>query len=122
MGDLNDEPDDQSVAEILKAAPAGTKPQAGELYNLFSKHYAEGEGTLWYRDWDLFDHIIVSGNLLNKKKRNRPVIRKPYGNIFNPDWLLYENKYNETVPFRSYRGEYLGGYSDHLPVYTILEY
>jgi len=123
MGDLNDEPDDESIILGLEALPMGRKPEAGELYNLFYKSFKEGEGTLWYKNWDLFDQIIVSGNLLVKKRKNIPRILTPYGFIVKREWMLYENNYGDQVPLRSYsRGKYLEGYSDHLPVYTILEY
>ncbi|MBN1199844.1 MAG: hypothetical protein JXA23_10865 [Bacteroidales bacterium] len=135
MGDLNDEPSDESVTLALEALPVEKKPASGELYNLFYKKYQEGSGTLWYRDWDLFDQIIVSGNLLIRKKGNIPVINPPEGTVFNQSWMLEQSGKKgstslspgddkEAVPLRSYeykRG-YLGGFSDHLPVYVVLQY
>ena len=123
MGDLNDEPDDESIILGLEALPIDRKPETGELYNLFYKSFKEGEGTIWYKDWELFDQIIVSGNLLANKRKNRTRIDAPYGFIMNKHWMLYKNNYGDKVPLRSYsRGNYLEGYSDHLPVYTILDY
>ncbi|MBE0648853.1 MAG: endonuclease/exonuclease/phosphatase family protein [Bacteroidales bacterium] len=124
MGDLNDEPSDESVALALEALPVDKKPESRELYNLFYNAYTEGEGTLWYRDWDLFDQIIVSGNLLGKKKKNSPAINPPSGSIFSESWMLDPEGAKEPTPFRSYaykRG-YIGGFSDHLPVYIVLTY
>lgn len=124
MGDLNDEPSDESVSLALEALPVEKKPVPGELYNLFYKPFTEGLGTLWYRDWDLFDQIIVSGNLLIRKRNNYPVVIPPEGKIFNPSWILDPAGAKEPVPLRSYdykRG-YLGGFSDHLPVYITLQY
>ncbi|MBC8315166.1 MAG: endonuclease/exonuclease/phosphatase family protein [Bacteroidetes bacterium] len=123
MGDMNDEPDDESIILGLEALPITKKPETGELYNLFYRSFKEGEGTIWYKDWDLFDQIIVSGNLLITKRKNRPHIDSPYGFIMNKHWMLYKNNFGENIPLRSYRGgKYLKGYSDHLPVYTILSY
>ena len=124
MGDLNDEPSDKSVSLALEALPVVKKPASGELYNLFYHSFEEGNGTLWYRDWDLFDQIIVSGNLLTKKRGNIPVIRPPEGHIFNEAWILESYDGKEPVPLRSYKYKrgYLGGYSDHLPVYITLQY
>lgn len=124
MGDLNDEPSDESVALALEALPVEKKPVSNELYNLFYHAYEQGEGTLWYRDWDLFDQIIVSGNLLVRKRKNTPFIFPPEGSIFRAPWVLDPVGAKEPVPFRSYaykRG-YIGGFSDHLPVYMILQY
>lgn len=124
MGDLNDEPSDESVLLALEALPVEKKPASGELYNLFYKSFEEGYGTLWYRDWDLFDQIIVSGKLLIKKRGNIPYIRPPEGHIFNEAWMLESNDGKEPVPLRSYKYKrgYLGGFSDHLPVYVTLQY
>lgn len=124
MGDLNDEPSDESVSKALHALPVPKKPVPGELYNLFYQPYSEGAGTLWYRDWDLFDQIIVSGELLSRKKNHTPSIDPPEGVIFNQPWILDPGAASEPVPLRSYdykRG-YLGGFSDHLPVYVVLHY
>ena len=108
MGDLNDEPDNESIILGLEALPLEKRPKAGELYNLFFTSFKDGKGTLWYRSWDLFDQIIVSGNLLSKRRKNIPRILPPYGFIVNEEWMLYENKYGDIVPLRSYaRGEYL---------------
>ena len=124
MGDLNDEPPDESVSLALEAWPVEKKPASGELYNLFYSSFKKGDGTLWYRDWDLFDQIIVSGSLLIKKRRNVPVIRPAEGYIFRETWILDSYKGKEPVPFRSfaYKRGYIGGFSDHLPVYIILQY
>ncbi|NQV01184.1 MAG: endonuclease/exonuclease/phosphatase family protein [Bacteroidia bacterium] len=124
MGDLNDEPSDESIKLALEAFQVEKKPVAGELYNLFYSSFEEGNGTLWYRSWDLFDQIIVSGNLLIKKRRNIPVIKPPEGYIFRETWILDPYNGKEPVPLRSfaYKRGYLGGYSDHLPVYIILQY
>lgn len=124
MGDLNDEPSDESVAMVLEALPVEKKPVSGELYNLFYSAYDEGKGTLWYRDWDLFDQIIVSGSLLSRKRGKPPVIVPPVGHIFNQPWMLDPEGAKEPVPLRSYdykRG-YLAGFSDHLPVFVVLQY
>jgi len=124
MGDLNDEPSDESVALALEALPVDKKPTSGELYNLFYKSFEEGKGTLWYRDWDLFDQIIVSGSLITKKKSTIPSINPPAGYILSEPWMLDPAEAKEPTPFRSYaykRG-YVGGFSDHLPVYLVLSY
>jgi len=123
LGDLNDEPADKSVALTLEALEPGKDPQPGELYNLFLADWKAGKGTLWYRDWDLFDQIIVSGSLLTKSRERYPYIRTARGTIFNPLWLLVSWDGEPSTPFRSYtykRG-YTGGYSDHLPVYVSLQ-
>ena len=42
-------------------------------------------------------------------------------NIFYKKWLINEDGRNAGTPFRTWAGStYLGGYSDHLPVYLYL--
>lgn len=115
MGDLNDEPSDKSISEGLGAlAPTGGFDPA-KLYNLGYPPYQQGKGTLYYKDWDLFDQMIVNGAfLLNTKGLT---IIEPEENIFSPDWLLYKSNDGTSRPNRTAAKDYYGGYSDHLPVY-----
>jgi len=123
MGDFNDEPSDQSIAGILGAVPPGKQPAAGTLYNLLYETFQKGGGTLYYKDWDLFDQIMASGSLLMKKRGKGPVILPPYGYVFKQEWMLFRNKKGEMIPNRTASSkEYFGGYSDHLPVYTVIKY
>jgi len=123
MGDFNDEPGNTSIAITLGAKQPDRKPSPTSLYDLLWDPFINGAGTLFYKDWDVFDQFIVSGNLLLKKRGKRGVILPPYAFIFKKDWMLYKNKKGELIPNRSSSSkEYFGGYSDHLPVYTILSY
>ncbi|MFZ4520199.1 MAG: hypothetical protein ACOYNC_00760 [Bacteroidales bacterium] len=123
MGDLNDEPNNKSIADFLGARnPAETITSTG-LYNLMYNRFLQGEGTLYYKDWDLFDQFIVSGNLLEDKTGKGPMVSTPYAYIFKPEWLLFKNKSGEMVPNRTAGSkDYFGGYSDHMPVYMTISY
>ncbi len=122
MGDLNDEPNNKSLSEALGALKPEKKITPTRLYNLMYDRFLQGEGTLYYKDWDLFDQFIVSGNLLGKKPGKGAVILSPYAFIFRPEWLLYKSKSGEMVPNRTASSkDYFGGYSDHLPVYIIIQ-
>ncbi|MCX6305217.1 MAG: hypothetical protein NT040_09620 [Bacteroidetes bacterium] len=119
MGDFNDEPANKSLSEVLGAQQPGKKITPTGLYNLMYERFLKGEGTLYYKDWDLFDQFVVTGNLLEKKNGKGAVIRSPYAYIFKPEWLLYKNKAGEMLPNRTAGSkEYFGGYSDHMPVYV----
>ncbi len=121
MGDFNDEPDNKSLNDVLGAQKTDKKPTSTGLYNLMYERFLKGEGTLYYKDWDLFDQFVVTGNLLGKKPGKGAVIMQPYAYIFKPDWLLYKNKTGEMVPNRTAGSkEYFGGFSDHLPVYIVV--
>lgn len=116
MGDFNDEPENNSLSEVLNAVPVAKEPEDNQLYNLMFPMLKRGEGTLFYRDWDVFDQIIVSGSLLNKKDGFH--LADTQGKAFKADWMLFEDKNGNKRPNRTAgRSSYYGGYSDHLPVY-----
>ena len=120
MGDLNDNPNDESLTEALQAKPVTENILSDNLYNISLAKFQNGEGTLFYRSWDLFDQMVVSGNLLKvdaSLKLKHPNIR-----IHKPDWVLFEDNKGIKRPNRTASGSrYYGGYSDHLPVYCTIE-
>ena len=114
MGDFNDTPDDRALSEILRAGKPERLVEKGELYNLMR---GKKNGTYCYRgEWSLFDQIIVSGTLLDKRSAIYTDTEKAV--ILEYPFLLEEDDvYGGDIPFRTYRGmRYHGGYSDHLPV------
>ncbi|MCK4569201.1 MAG: hypothetical protein KAT76_02870 [Bacteroidales bacterium] len=119
-GDLNDNPCDSAVHKVL-GARKNHDGRAGELYNLMFPLYLGGkEGSLKYRaDWEIYDQIIVSASLLDKTGLQ---VKNGKASIFSSEYLLKEDeKYLGVKPFRTYAGpRYLGGFSDHLPVFIDL--
>ena len=120
MGDLNDNPTDVSITESLNALPISGPILKNKLYNLSLHKFQNGEGTLYYNSWDLFDQMIVSGNLLIE---NSSLIIAPSSiEIYNPDWIVFEDNKGIKRPNRTASGNrYYGGYSDHLPVYITIK-
>lgn len=117
LGDFNDEPSDNSITQGLKALAPDQAITNNNLYSLLYPEFKKGEGSLFYKDWDLFDQVIVSGNMLSGKKGLRTSVKD--AGIFNADYLLFKNKTGESRPNRTMSGDkYYGGYSDHLPVYV----
>lgn len=119
MGDLNDDPVNNSVTKGLLANGHINALRAGELYNPWLEKYKKGIGTLAYQDaWSLFDQIILSQGLLNQEQNG---IFYYKAHVFN-DSFLSENvgKY-KGYPMRTWDGlSYRGGYSDHFPTYIVL--
>ncbi len=114
-GDLNDNPTDTSIYNVLNAKEIQPSISENDLYNLSIKQYKDGIGSLYYNSWDMFDQIIVSGALINGK--NGLKIMSPDQIVFKEDWMLYKPKKGEPRPSRTASGKnYYGGYSDHLPV------
>ncbi|MCF8367896.1 MAG: endonuclease [Bacteroidales bacterium] len=124
MGDFNDDPLDQSLQKELMVKTDTLKMNPMALYDMASINTNLSiEGTLKFQEgWNIFDQIIVSGNLLQKDNGLR--VRAPGYQIYSPDFLLVEDEKNlGKKPFRTYNGfKYEGGYSDHLPVYMDILY
>lgn len=120
MGDLNDNPTDKSLLEGLEAASIADELNSNALYNLSLDKYLNGEGTLFWKTWDLFDQMIVSGNLVKEGSSTKLVGNTHY--IFKEDWMLFTDNDGNHRPSRSASsGKYYGGYSDHLPVWLELK-
>ena len=112
MGDFNDGPKSDSIQWLLKS---------GRLYNPMENLLTFERGSANYkRSWMLFDQIIVSKSFLEFKKGTHSFA---HANIFDDHFLTeFEGRYKGN-PFRTYVGQkYLGGYSDHFPVYIQLKY
>jgi predicted extracellular nuclease len=117
MGDMNDEPTNESLLEVLNARPPSD--QSAELGNLMFPEDEEGRGTYNFRgNWNMLDNIIVSSNLLDDKGFE---VMGSQGFIFHQDWMEFTNRQGVMYPNRTYGGpNYYGGVSDHFPVYIRL--
>jgi len=122
IGDFNDEPSDQSITAYLKAQPISNQLAVNQLYNLsYNLLKTSKIGTHYYRGhWAILDQVIVSGGLLNPKLG---LYAKPSDiHIYAADFIVQPDKKNLGIkPLPTYSGpKYIGGYSDHLPVYLDL--
>lgn len=116
MGDFNDYPHNRSLSEVL---PTG---ESGKLVNLMLNLKESKRGSYNYRgDWDFLDQIIVSRSLIDGELPD--IVSGSTAPYYTEDMVFTHPKYKDVKPNRTYGGpEYYGGYSDHLPVYTILAY
>ncbi|MFN3638230.1 MAG: endonuclease/exonuclease/phosphatase family protein [Chloroherpetonaceae bacterium] len=118
LGDLNDEPENNSVSQTLRAVGDLNRVLAstdGTLYNFMAAY--RGIGTYYYQNhWERIDHAIVTKGLFDNKSfsalpNSFTAFHKPY--MFERD---RDGKPTEK-PFRTFAGQrYLGGYADHLPI------
>lgn len=117
MGDLNDDPTNASVKDVLKAQKKRNRVGLKGIYNPYINMFKEGLGTTAYRDaWSLFDQIMVTKSLLEKDYSS---FRYYKAGIYNKQYLINPRGRYEGYPFRSFVGaEYTGGFSDHFPVYV----
>ncbi len=121
MGDLNDDPNDISITEHLKASGDKNMLSKGYFYNPFALiHKPNSFGSLAYRGkWNQFDQMIVT-KALTEKKRNKWQLKDAV--VFDAEFLKNQDGKYKGFPFRTFAGStYLGGYSDHLPIYIVLE-
>lgn len=124
MGDFNDDPVSSSLKNYLKSVGDPKKlstetPYLNLMYPLFKK----GIASLAYQDVpNLFDQIIVSKNLYNESKNLSPEYMVGYTEVYAPPYLITREGQFKGYPFRSWAGDtFTGGYSDHFPVFTIVQ-
>ena len=123
MGDMNDDPNDASMAKCLGAKREISEVEEGGLYNPWWNMLASGQGTLQYQGaWNLFDQIILSKNLLNKAGQKDYSTLKLYDyQVFRRDYLIQqEGEFRGNTLRTSAGGKWLNGYSDHLPTLVYL--
>ncbi|WP_337560450.1 endonuclease/exonuclease/phosphatase family protein [Phocaeicola plebeius] len=128
MGDFNDDPTDESISgekgigakiKVKEVTPA-------DYYAPFAALLKAGYGTLAYGDaWNIFDNIVVSGNLINEDKDQLKLKKadnsKFYGHIFKRHYMIQKEGQFKGYPLRTYVGNnFQGGFSDHFPVYIYI--
>lgn len=118
MGDLNDDPINDSVRKYLRAGRKMEMMGPLDMYNPMEDFYRKGLGTTAYQDaWSLFDQIILSNDLAQEGSG----FHFYKAVVFNPPYLTQKSGTFKGYPLRTYAdGVYAGGYSDHFPVYVLL--
>lgn len=114
MGDFNASPNDREIAECLM------RHNDGCYINLMEK-MEHGKGSYKYQDnWSFIDQIIVAAGMMDGRCGLK--VKDGEAHLFDAQFLLLDDeKYLGKKLFRTYQGQkYLGGYSDHLPVYVDL--
>jgi hypothetical protein len=119
MGDLNDDPVNESLRKYLRASDNPDKLKEGDLFNCMYPLFKKGVGSLYYRDGqNLFDQIIVTPALLGK---DYSTYKYYTSRIFNKPFLIQADGQYKDYPLRTYVGTtFQGGYSDHFPVYILM--
>jgi hypothetical protein len=124
MGDFNDEPEDYSIKSCLEALPDTNILNQNVLINLMGPLKKSGAGTHAFNDftgWEysLLDQFIVTTELL--KPESNIGIRENRAWIFAPPFIIQTGDDGGRRPLRTFAGRtYLGGYSDHFPVFLDL--
>ena len=119
MGDYNDYPTNKSVTKHLRALGDMKRLREGEFYNPMYELHQNGIGTNYYRDVPgVLDQMVITRGLL---PTDYSTYQYKNAKVHNKEFLKqHGGKYN-GFPFRTYgSGVWMGGYSDHFPVYLIL--
>ncbi|MBS9461149.1 endonuclease [Flagellimonas sp. 389] len=111
MGDFNDNPNSKSIKTLM---------ETGMFINPMQKLLSPSTGSANYKGkWSLFDQILISHSFLNYEKGTHTFKK---ASVFAPDFLKERKEKYKGNPFRTFAGKkYLGGYSDHFPVYILLK-
>jgi len=122
VGDFNDEPDNESIRDHLRAVKSADQVKEGALFDTLAPLKDSKKGTIVYKNkWELIDHVIISPGLLDpagfqwKKDSSR--------RIDFPELIFHPRGKGEIErPNQSYtRNDFhKSGYSDHLPVGCVL--
>ena len=112
MGDFNDTPNDISIKDYLNASSEKT-----DLFNAMFELEEKNLGSYLYNnEWDFIDQMILTKTFFDNKN-----FEFETANVFKKDFMFETEGKFKGAPFRTYGGEkYLGGFSDHLPIYVIL--
>lgn len=113
-GDFNENPDDENLVKILF-----DDTHEKVLQNPFQELYStKNYSAFHYKSGLLFDQILLSQSFFE----NNSLLSFYDARIFKPEKLRSRNKMFNERPFRTYAGtRYLGGYSDHFPVFVVLK-
>jgi hypothetical protein len=122
MGDLNDDPFNESCAQVVGAKKNIEDVKDGEMFNTLWKTLERGIGSLAYNDqWNLFDQIMVSSQLAHGDRSQLTFWKSE---VFNRDFLTQQEGRYKGSPKRTHSaGIWLNGYSDHYPtlIYLVKE-
>ncbi len=119
MGDLNDDPINESVKDYCKTVSKKEEAKDGKLYNPMANLFKKGIGSLAYGDkWNLFDQMLFSPAFVSNDKSTYVHYQS---HVFNKSFLTQKEGRYKGYPLRTYVGStYQGGYSDHFPVYSFI--
>jgi hypothetical protein len=113
-GDFNENPDDEKLRSFLS-----NENKQNLMTNPFAEMYADSQFSAYHhKNGLLFDQIILSQNFFH----NREGLQFHDAGIFKPHQMTITAGAYSGRPFRTYAGtRYLGGFSDHFPVFVLLD-
>lgn len=118
MGDLNDDPTNTSVTEVLNAKTHRSEVAPKGIYNPSASLFAKGIGTLVYQNkWNFFDQMMVTHGLISSGSN----LRLWKMEVFDRNFLITQEGKRKGYPHRTFENNsFIDGYSDHFPVLIYL--
>lgn len=129
MGDMNDNPTDDSMAKYLHGQERLENVTPTEFFSPYISMLKAGYGSLCYQGvWSIYDLELVNYNLAhapNGGLKIQPVTKNHgkeyYGVVFKRPWMTTQKGQYKGYPFRTFsNGAFVGGYSDHYPTYIVV--
>ena len=126
MGDMNDNPEDESQVKYLHARKTMTETGPRDFFSPFILMREAGYGTEEYRgEWNIFDIIEVNRALCDAPRGSLVIAPFEedgfYGRIFTMPYMIQDSGQYAGTPKRSFSGgQFIDGYSDHYPTYIVL--
>lgn len=121
MGDFNDEPTNKSMDTVLRAKANEYDLNNGNLFNAMYEMKQNNIGSHYYKNhFSTLDQIILSSSITNCT--GSFCYQKSSADVFKESWMLETSGKYQGAPLRTFVGDkYMGGYSDHLPVYVYID-
>lgn len=119
MGDLNDYPTNKSITDHLRAKGSAKEMTNDDFFNPMYELHKKGIGTNYYRDVKgVLDQTIITKSLMNTGFDTYQMFMPM---VHDKEFLKQHGGRYNGYPWRTFgSGIWLGGYSDHFPVYMIL--
>ncbi|MFC6269397.1 endonuclease/exonuclease/phosphatase family protein [Frigoriflavimonas asaccharolytica] len=114
IGDFNENPDDLNLLKLTE-----NEGENNALKNVFSPLFQHKEFSTYHiKEGLLFDQLIISDAFF----KSDSALRFSKAKIFNPPEMCDTENSSIKKPYRTFAGRrYLGGYSDHFPVFISLK-
>ena len=118
MGDFNDTPTADNIRESLDTRAIVNEVNSKELYNPMVNLMSYKRGSLIFKkQWMLFDQMLFNKTFLTEKNK----IKQIKTDIFDEPFLTTNINKMGALPFRTFLGtQYVGGFSDHFPIYSLI--
>jgi len=126
MGDMNDDPFDDSMAKWLHGKEKLSEVAEADFFNPFLSMIKAGYGSLCYQNvWSIYDQVLVNSNLALAPQgglKIMPLVKNTYyGRIFKKPFMVNKKGQYKDQPFRTFsNGAFIAGYSDHFPSYILI--